>query len=172
LPLTLLNKLPRFPAWREYGSSLRGFRGAETKGLIMGQHPHLPGARHQEDQKWHEGALAGRMEALGVIPRLSAVEVPEDNQMALCRGEVDELTRQGTPKVTPGRNAKVDAVIARSLNKAKTVPVQVGMPDPDESWVAEHPADGTADPPPLSSFKIGLWSKKSLVEQEAQRDGA
>jgi hypothetical protein len=78
----------------------------------------------------------------------------------------------GVARTNTGMNVTVDAVITRSLNKAETVPGQVGMPDRDESRVAEHPAVGTEDLPLQSSSKVGLWSKKTLVEQEAQRDGS
>jgi len=172
LPLTLLNKLPRFRAWREWGFYLREFQGAEAKGLIMRPHPHLPGAERQGDQKWRVEALAGRMEALGVLPRLRVLELTDDDQVEQRKVEVAELMRQGMLEVIPGMNVKVDAVVTRSLNKAETVPGQVGMPDRDESRVAEQPADGTEDLPLQSSSKVGLWSKKSLVEQEAQRDGS
>jgi len=133
--LTLLNKLPRFRAWREWGFYLREFQGAEAKGLIMRPHPHLPGAERQGDQKWRVEALAGRMEALGFLPRLRVLELTDDDQMESRRGEVDELMRQGTLKVTPGWNAKVDAVITRSLNKAEQVMIRtladgVGTPGP------------------------------------------
>ncbi len=98
------------------------------------------------------------------------VEVPEDDLVEQWRIELAELMRQGMLEVIPGMNVKVKAVTTRSLNKAETVPGQIGMPGREESRVAEHPADGTEELPLLSSSKIGLWSKKSLVEQEAQRD--
>ena len=88
------------------------------------------------------------------------------------RVEVAELMRQGMLEVIPGMNVKVDAVITRSLNKAETVPGLVSIPDQDGSRVAERPADWTEELPLHSSSKVGLSSKKSLAEREAQRDGA
>jgi hypothetical protein len=101
----------------------------------MESHPHLPGAGHQEDQKWLVGALAGQIGAHGLLPRLSGVEVPEDDLVEQRRVEVAELMRQGMLDVIPGMNVKVAALITRSLNKGEQVMIRpfaegVGTPGP------------------------------------------
>jgi hypothetical protein len=78
--------------------------------------------------------------------------------------------RQGMLEVIPGMNVKVDAVITRSLNKAEVISEQVGIPGGDASPLTEQPAGDRERP--LSTTQICLPSKKSLVQQGAQRDSS